>query len=94
MFVCCSVANARASAHNPRWSRSTCGSTADIKLRPARTCFSFFLLVLFFPPGGISAVDGEQPNQGMLQNKGNAYLREKFPDLDYIVKAEIVSADF
>lgn len=34
---------------------------------------------------------GRGPNQGLIQSKGNAYLKEKFPELDYIESAEIVS---
>lgn len=26
----------------------------------------------------------EKPNQGMIQNKGNAYLQQDFPNLSYI----------
>lgn len=33
---------------------------------------------------------GETPDQGMLQAKGNEYLKAKFPDLDYIKKATII----
>ncbi|WP_459555971.1 peptidylprolyl isomerase [Lacunimicrobium album] len=33
---------------------------------------------------------GEKPDQGMLQSKGNEYLKAKFPDLDYIKKATII----
>jgi peptidyl-prolyl cis-trans isomerase A (cyclophilin A) len=32
---------------------------------------------------------GESPDQGAIQNVGNAYLIDKFPDLDLIIKAKI-----
>lgn len=32
----------------------------------------------------------EMPNQGMIQDKGNAYLKSQFPQLDFVTKAEIV----
>lgn len=34
----------------------------------------------------------ERPDQGAIQQKGNAYLKEEFPDLDFIKKATIVEA--
>jgi len=39
---------------------------------------------------GIEAKYGQTPDQQMIQTRGNAYLKEYFPDLDYIVDAEIL----
>jgi len=33
---------------------------------------------------------GEEPNQKLIESKGNPYLEAEFPKLDYIKKAEIV----
>ena len=47
---------------------------------------------------GMEAVDkinaeyGEQPDQGLVQSQGNAYLTKSFPKLDYVRKATIVAA--
>jgi peptidyl-prolyl cis-trans isomerase A (cyclophilin A) len=37
----------------------------------------------------INAAYGEQPNQASIQTQGNAYLRAKFPKLDYVKKASV-----
>jgi peptidyl-prolyl cis-trans isomerase A (cyclophilin A) len=45
---------------------------------------------------GMEAVDkinaeyGENPDQGSIQSRGNAYLTQQFPRLDYVKKATIV----
>ncbi len=39
---------------------------------------------------GEGAPMGRGPDQGQVQSKGNAYLKARFPDLDYILSAEIV----
>ena len=33
---------------------------------------------------------GERPDQGQLQSRGNAYLNESFPKLDYIKSASVI----
>ena len=39
---------------------------------------------------GEGAPRGRGPHQGLMQSKGNSYLREKFPEMDYVTKATIV----
>lgn len=41
----------------------------------------------------INAEYGESPVQDMIETRGNAYLKENFPNLDYIVKATILSSE-
>lgn len=38
----------------------------------------------------ITAKYGERPDQGAIQQEGNAYLQAEFPDLDFIKKATLV----
>ena len=38
----------------------------------------------------ICATYGESPDQGLVQQKGNAYLEDKFPELDFIKSISIV----
>ena len=40
---------------------------------------------------GEGAPDGLGPNQGMIHRRGNEYLIANFPDLDYVLRATIVS---
>ena len=65
---------------------------------------SSFLDKKGFPPfgrvvEGMDHVDSiypgyrEKPNQGKITDSGNKYLSENFPQLDYIIKATIISED-
>ena len=38
---------------------------------------------------GEGAPGGRGPDQGRIQNEGNAYLVKSFPNLDYVKKATI-----
>lgn len=40
----------------------------------------------------INSKNRERPDQGAIQQAGNAYLKDEFPDLDFIKKATIVEA--
>jgi peptidyl-prolyl cis-trans isomerase A (cyclophilin A) len=39
---------------------------------------------------GEGAPRGRGPSQGLMQSRGNTYLRESFPSLDYIKSAKII----
>ncbi|MFP4377431.1 MAG: hypothetical protein ACLFP4_10325, partial [Spirochaetales bacterium] len=38
---------------------------------------------------GEGAPRGAGPDQGTIQSRGNAYLKEQYPELDYITSARI-----
>ena len=38
----------------------------------------------------INSQYGQDPDQGQIQGRGNAYLMENFPELDYILQARVV----
>lgn len=47
----------------------------------------------FYSGYGEGAPQGKGPSQARIAGEGNAYLKAEFPQLDYIVKAEIVDDD-
>lgn len=42
---------------------------------------------------GINSEYGERPDQNMIRTRGNEYLTQSFPRLDYILKATLVAGD-
>lgn len=41
---------------------------------------------------GINGEYGEAPDQGQIQQRGNAYLEEKFPRMDYVKRTVVLEA--
>lgn len=54
-----------------------------------RVSQGFDVVESLFSGYGEGAPRGKGPDQGRIQAEGNAYLKEQFPDLDYVITARI-----
>ena len=56
----------------------------------ARVSDGFGVVESLYADYGEGAPQGRGPSQGRIQSHGNAYLRDEFPELDYIIEATVV----
>jgi peptidyl-prolyl cis-trans isomerase A (cyclophilin A) len=57
----------------------------------ARVADGFDVVEALYADYGEGAPNGSGPSQGLIESRGNAYLKEEFPHLDFVTEARITS---